>query len=93
MKNILITILGVAINIFIYLFSQATENDLGMIVPKIYLFFILPLVLMVIVIVSAIYKYLKQKNKNLTLSKVLIVFFLLLIVLQFLLFTNAVRVR
>lgn len=93
MKNIVITILGIAINVFIYLYSQATDKELGTIVPKIYLLFILPLVLLVIVIVSIIYNYSKQKNVAHILPKVLIAFFLLLIVLQFLLFSNDVRVK
>ena len=93
MKNIIITILGIAVNIFVYLYSQATKRDLSMIVPEIYLFFILPLVLMVIVVAYTIYSYSKQKYKNLNLPKVLIVFFLLLIVLQFLLFSNDVLVK
>lgn len=93
MKNIIITILGIAVNIFVYLYSQAMKRDLSLIVPEIYLFFILPLMLMVIVVAYTIYSYSKQKNKNLILPKVLIAFFLLLIVLQFLLFSNDVLVK
>ncbi len=61
MKNIIIAIFGIAINILIYMYSQATKRNLSMIVPEIYLFFILPLILMVIVIVSIVYDLYKKK--------------------------------
>lgn len=93
MKNIMITILGVAVNIFVYLYSEATKRDIGMIVPSIYLFFILPLVLMLILIASAIYSYRKRKSKAQILPRLLIAFFLLLIVMQSLLFSNDVLVK
>ena len=93
MKSIIITILGIAVNIIVYLYSQATKRNLSMIVPEIYLFFILPLVLMVIVAAYTIYSYSKQKNKILVLPNILIAFFLLLIVFQFLLFSNDVLVK
>lgn len=93
MKNIIITIFGIVVNILIYMYSQSTKMDLNMIVPKIYLFFILPLICMVIVIVSIVYNFYKQKNKSRILSKMLIGFFLLLLVIQFLLFSNDVLVK
>jgi hypothetical protein len=64
-----------------------------MIVPEIYLFFILPLILMILVMVSIIYNYSKQKNKAHILPKMLVAFFLLLIVLQSLLFSNYIFVK
>ena len=93
MKNIIIVIFGIMINILIYMYSQATKRDLNMIVPKIYLFFILPLILLVIFIVSIIYKYSKQKSNARILPKILIAFFLVIMVLQFLLFSNEMLVK
>lgn len=93
MKNIVITVLGIAVNIFIYSYSQATERDLNLIVPKIYLFLILPLVLIIIILASAICSYYKRKNKAQILSNMLIAFFLSLIVMQSLLIFNSVLVK
>lgn len=93
MKNIIIAIFGIGTNILIYMYSQAVKRDLSMIVPDIYLIFILPLILMIIVIVSIIYNYFKLKNKARILPRALIAFFLLLIVVQFLLFSNEVLVK
>ena len=93
MKKIIIIILGIAANVLVYLYSQATERDLNLIVPKIYLLFILPLVLMAILVASAIYSYTKQKNKAQILPRILIAFFLLLIAFQSLLFSNGVLVK
>jgi hypothetical protein len=93
MKNIIITIFGIAVNIFVYLYSQSTKKGLDTIVPKIYLLFILPLVLMVILIADAIYNYNKQKNIAQLSRRLLIAFFLLLVVVQFLLFSNDVLVK
>jgi hypothetical protein len=93
MKNIIIAIFGIVINILIYLYSQATKRNLSLIVPEIYLFFILPLILLVIVVGSIVYNYSKQKKEASILPKVLIAFFLLLIVVQFLIFSNEVLVK
>lgn len=75
------------------MYSQATKGDVSMIVPGIYLFFILPLVLLTIIIASIVYIYFKQKNKTSIFSRALIAFFLLLMLIQYLLFSNDVLVR
>jgi hypothetical protein len=82
MKNIFIAELGLTVNILIYLYSQATKRDLNMIVPKIYLLFILPLVLMLSLVASAIYSYFKQKSKAQILQRLLIAFLLLLTIIS-----------
>ena len=88
MKNIIISIVGIVTNIVIYIYSHATEMDLRILGTKIWLLFVLPLILAVILMIYIIYEYFKFKNKSNILSKILIVFFLLLIPLQFFLFFN-----
>ena len=93
MKNIIIIVLGIAVNILIYLYSQATKGDINMIVPSIYLFFIIPLLLAVMVISSIVYNYVKRKSKAHLLSKSLIASFLLLIPVLQLIFFNEVYAK
>lgn len=93
MKNIKIIIFGILVNAVIYLYSQYTKMDLNMIIPQLFLFFIIPLILFIILMVLIFNNYLKGRNKNGIFSMVLIAFFLLLIVVQFLLFSDRVLVR
>ena len=93
MKRIIITILGILINVLVYLFIINTKYEINLIVPQLYLLFILPLILILSIIISWLYNYIKQKNKHDILLKMLMVFFLLLIIIQFLLFSNDVLVK
>lgn len=93
MKRIIITILGILINVLVYLFIINTKYEINLIVPQLYLLFILPLILILSIIISWLYNYIRQKNKHDILLKMLMVFFLLLIIIQFLLFSNDVLVK
>lgn len=93
MKNIIIIVFGIVVNLLVFKYSQVTKEDIGTIVPKIYLLFIVPLLLLIAIIASILYNHYKHKSKTQNLPKLLIVFFLLLMLIQYLLFSNNVLVK
>lgn len=88
MKNIFLFFLGVLINLGVFFFYQNTDSN--MILLKLILLFILPLILTLLTLIFVIYNYLKYKKVNNFISKGLWLFFLLLLLLQFMLFSNDV---
>jgi hypothetical protein len=93
MNKFIIIVFGVVINILTYSFFQITKRELDLVVPKMYLFFILPLFVFVSIVLLIIYDYSKKKSKEILILKGLVGFFLLIIVLQYLLFSNKVLVK
>jgi hypothetical protein len=93
MKNVIIVILGIVVNLLVFNYAQATKEDIGTIVPKIYLFFIIPLLLLVAIIASVFYNYYRHKKIICILPKLLIACFLLVMLIQYLLFSNDVLVK
>ena len=62
MKNIIVILFGVTINILANFYLHATKTEIKSIVPNIYLFFVAPMLLIIIIIVSTTYDLLKRKN-------------------------------
>jgi len=93
MKNFLVVVVGVSVNLFLYLFFQYTRKDINMVVPKIYLLFILPLLVMMGIGVTIAYDYVKKKNSEFTRAKWLVFLTFLMMVLQYLFFSNEVLVK
>jgi hypothetical protein len=93
MKNFLVVVVGVAVNIFLYIFFQDTRKDINMVVPKIYLLFILPLFVIMSIGATIAYDYAKKKGSEFTRTKWLVFFTFLMMVLQYLFFSNEVLVK
>jgi hypothetical protein len=88
MRYIIILIIGIIVNIMVFVFLQITKMDLSLLGAKIWILFVLPLILAVILILYTLYSYFKYRNKYNIIIKIEIIFFLFLIPLQFLLFFN-----
>jgi hypothetical protein len=91
-KYLSITLIGVICNLLVYAYNKRNQYNLNLIVSNTILFAILPTSIIVILIIIIVRNY--QKRKRFTdWTMLLISIFLLLIIMQFLIFWNDVLVK
>jgi hypothetical protein len=93
MIKIIIIIAGIALNIFASMYLHFTKRDINTIVPNIYVFFVLPLLIIAALTISVAYDFLKKKNKDQLASKILIILFLSMSVVQYLFIVDGVYAK